>query len=183
MRWRWILTGSLLIMSMPTWAQQDAPHSIGYVNVPWILNNSPQVQAVEAGLKASFSQREDELRRRQDELDDIEMQLRDQASLSDDKVRQLERELVSGKRRLKIAQQEFQEDLALRQSEETNKLRRQISEVIQAVAKEKGLDMVFETAVVYVSDRVDISKDVLSRLQSQHEANGGSGSVKPAAGR
>jgi len=179
MRLWWIWLGALLSVAHPLAAQDAVPHSIGYVNVPWILNNSPQVKAVEADLKSSFSQREDELRQRQEKLDAIEERLRVEAGIPEDEVRRLERDLISGKRRLKISQQEFQEDLALRQSEETNKLRRQISEVIQAVAKDKGLDMVFETAVVYVSDRVDISKDVLSQLQDQYKANGGDGNGQP----
>lgn len=152
----------------------ESPHRVAYVNVPWILDNSPQVDEVESALRASFSSREEELRERQVELERIEDQLRDDsAKLSDDEIKQLERELVSGKRRLKIAQQEFQEDLSLRQSEEISILRRQISEVIKAVAKDMQIDLVFETAVVYVSDRVDISKEVLKRLQSLHQAKGG----------
>jgi outer membrane protein len=95
--------------------------------------------------------------------------------MSDTEIRQLEREVVSGKRRLAIAEEEYQEDVALRKSEEINKLRRQISEVIQSVARKKQLDMVFETAVVYVSDRVDISQDVLASLEGK-SAQGGEGS-------
>ena len=77
--------------------------------------------------------------------------------------------MVSGERRLRIAEEEFQEDVALRKNEEINKLRRQIAEVVQAVAIQRGVDMVFETAVVYASDRVDISEAVLSSLREQHK--------------
>lgn len=174
----------LLALAGGASAQDSPSHRIAYVNVPWILNNSPQVKAVEAELKKSFSQREEDLRQREEELDAIEDRLRDDTQhLDEDEIKRLERDLVSGKRRLKIAKQEFQEDLALRQNEEINKLRRQISEVIKAVAKDKGLDMVFETAVVYVSDRVDISSDVLKSLQAQYEAEGRPDSPAPAASR
>lgn len=163
-------------------AQDEPPHRIAYVNAPWILNNSPQVKAVEEELMKTFSQREDDLRQRESELDAVEDRLREDAQdLSDDEIKRLERDLIAGKRRLKIAKQEFQEDLALRQNEEINKLRRQISEVIKVVAKERGLDMVFETAVVYVSDRVDISKVVLERLKSQYKAGGRPASGSPPA--
>lgn len=181
---RWMLIAMLALAGGAS-AQDDLSHRIAYVNVPWILNNSPQVKAVEAELKKTFSHREEDLRQREEELDDIEDRLRDDTEdLGEDDIRRLERDLVAGKRRLKIAKQEFQEDLALRQNEEINKLRRQISEVIQAVAKDKGLDMVFETAVVYVSDRVDISKDVLQRLQSQYGADRGpEPATRPATAR
>ena len=172
-KWMLLLAG---IVAMPASAQQEMPHRIAYVNVPWILNNSPQVKAVEAQLKETFIEREQALLERQRELDELEDRLRDfRGSMSDTEIRQLEREVVSGKRRLAIAEEEYQEDVALRKSEEINKLRRQIAEVIQSVAREKQLDMVFETAVVYVSDRVDISQDVLASLEGK-SAQGGEGS-------
>jgi outer membrane protein len=165
-----------LLWSSWVFGQGDS-YRVAYVNVPWILNNSPQVQAVEAALQKSFEPREVELRDRQSKLDAIEQKLRNvDGSLSDEELRRLERELVSGQRRLKILEQEFQEDVALRKGEEINKLRRQISEVISSLAKEEGIDMVFETAVVYVSDRADISAKVLERLESGHSRlNGAKG--------
>jgi outer membrane protein len=170
---QWILLAVLAFMWLPALAEEEAPHRIAYVNAPWILNNSPQIKVVEQALKKAFSEREEALRKRQDELDALEDRLREEGQdLGEDEARQLERELVSGKRRLKISQQEFQEEVALRQNEELNKLRRQIREVVQAVAKSKRVDMVFETAVVFVSDRVDISKDVLDRLKQEFRATG-----------
>lgn len=178
-----LLVAIALTVPLSAFGQTAEPsHRVAYVNVPWILDKSPQVEAVESALRASFSPREEELRSRQEELGRIEDRLRDDSGkLSEDEIKQLERDLVSGKRRLKIAQQEFQEDLALRRSEEISKLRQQISEVIQSVAKDNQIDLVFETAVVYVSDRVDISKEVLKRLQGMRQTNGGA-SVQSSGG-
>ena len=182
MKIKWMLLLASLV-AMPVSAQPETPHRIAYVNVPWILNNSPQVKAVEAQLKESFVEREQALLERQRELDELEDRLRDfRGSMSDAEVRQLEREVVSGKRRLTIAEEEFQEDVALRKSEEINKLRRQIAEVIGSVAREKQLDMVFETAAVYVSDRVDISQDVLDSLEGKSGRAGAGGASSSGVG-
>ena len=184
MRFKWFLLLGMSL-SMPLSAQQagEGPHRIAYVRVPWILTNSPQVQAVEAKLKQDFIKREEALLERKREVDGMKDSLREsRASLAGDEVRQMERDIVSRERRLKIAEEEFQEDVALRKNEEINKLRRQISEVIQSVAREKNLDMVFETAVVYVSDRVDISEDVLTSLQRRFEADGGEPVQKKGTG-
>jgi len=182
MKIKWVLFLAGLV-ALPVSAQHETSHRIAYVNVPWILNNSPQVKAVEAQLKETFIEREQSLLERQRELDELEDRLREsRGSMSDAEVRQLERDLVSGKRRLAIAEEEFQEDVALRKSEEISKLRRQIAEVIQSVAREKQLDMVFETAVVYVSDRVDISQDVLASLEGQSGQAGAAGASSSGAG-
>lgn len=166
---RWIFLLWFLVSTPLLAEDEDRSHRVAYVNVPWILNNSPQVKDVEMQLKQTFIKREEALRDRQRQLDDVERRLRDAGGdLGDDEARQLERELVSGERRLRIAEEEFQEDVALRKNEEINKLRRQIAEVVQAVAIQRGVDMVFETAVVYASDRVDISEAVLSTLREQH---------------
>ena len=41
-------------------------------------------------------------------------------------------------------------------------------ERVVAIAKEHNIDMVFEAGVVYVSDRVDISAQILQRLEERH---------------
>jgi outer membrane protein len=74
---------------------------------------------------------------------------------------------VGKQRKLKTAQNEFQEELSLRQNEELNKLRRQIAEVIIEVSKEDSLDLVLETGVVFASDRANITEKVLERLKAR----------------
>ncbi|MEJ2322030.1 MAG: OmpH family outer membrane protein, partial [Gammaproteobacteria bacterium] len=54
-----------------------------------------------------------------------------------------------------------------RKSGETSRLIKLLREVIEQVAKDRQIDLVFEGAVVYTSDRADLTGDVAKRLK-QH---------------
>lgn len=172
MKLRWIIAVlalvSLTFLGSVVQAEEK-PHSIGFVNVRWILSNSPQVTAIEKSLKSEYETREADIEIQRESLNELESKL----SQRDDKLAldersALERQILTERRRVKQLGDELEEDITFRKNEEMNKLRLQIAEVIEAIAKEQSIDMIFETAVVYVSDRVDISKQILTRLQKAY---------------
>jgi outer membrane protein len=78
----------------------------------------------------------------------------------------MERELLTQRRELKRAQDEFREDLNIRRNEEFAKLQRLVADVITTLAREENYDLILnEAAVIYASDRVDATEQVLTRLR------------------
>ena len=92
---------------------------------------------------------------------------RDSAVLAEGEIARLERDIISRRRKLKAMQDEFREDLTLRQNEEFNKLRRQVTEVVKEVGKSEKIDVILSDGVAYHSKRIDISDLVLSRLKAR----------------
>jgi Skp family chaperone for outer membrane proteins len=86
----------------------------------------------------------------------------------------LEHQILSMRSKLKQEMTWLEEDITIRKSGETSRLIKLLREVIGEVAKEKKIDLVFEGAVVYTSDRVDLSGDVLERLQEHFDKNASS---------
>jgi Skp family chaperone for outer membrane proteins len=86
----------------------------------------------------------------------------------------LEHQILSMRSKLKQEMTWLEEDITIRKSSETSRLIKLLREVIGEVAKEKKIDLVFEGAVVYTSDRVDLSGDVLERLQEHFDKNASS---------
>jgi outer membrane protein len=177
-----LLAAALLLATATPAAAAErgtTPHKLAFVNVSRILKFSPQVKAIEAVLKESYEKREAELNLREEALNQSRQELKGQLNTLDiNKRTELEREILVKARRLKTARVEMEEDIALQKNEEMNKLRLLIAEVIESIAKEQNIDMVFEAGVVYVSDRVDISEQILQRLEERHaeeEPEGGGG--------
>ena len=147
----------------------NAPHKLAFVNVSKILKFTPQVKAIEAVLKAGYEKREAELNLREESLSKSKKEFASQRDTLDiNKRTELERDVLVKTRRLKTARIELEEDIALQKNEEMNRLRLLIAEVIESIAKEQNIDMVFEAGVVYVSDRVDISEQILQRLKERY---------------
>ena len=170
--WRKVLMTGLLALTLSQGgvaaAAGAAEYKIAFVEVPRLLRDSPQVEAVRQKLKQEFSRRNDDLVAQQDQVQKLEEKMqRDAAIMSDAESKRLERDIISRQRKLKAAQTEFQEDLSLRQNEELGKLRKVIGEVIVQVAKEDKFDLVLEGGVVYASDRANITDKVLERLRKQ----------------
>jgi outer membrane protein len=141
---------------------------IAYVEVGKVLQESPQVKAVKDKIRKEFAKRDDQLVAEQKKLKKLKEKLsRDGSIMSEAERKRLERDIIARTRKLKNAQSEFQEDLALRQNEELGKLRKVIAEVIVKVAKKGGYDLVLESGVVWANDKVNITTQVLKELKKR----------------
>ena len=62
---------------------------------------------------------------------------------------------------------ELREDLNIRRNEELGRFQRRISETVQELAKAQKFDLILIDGVMFVSDKVDITNQVLDRLQQE----------------
>lgn len=161
------LSSLALILSLAAGSALAAT-KVGYVEVAKVLKAAPQVKAIKERIRREFARRDDQLVAEQKKIKRLREKLqRDAAIMSESEAKRLERDIIARTRKLKNAQSEFQEDLALRQNEELAKLRKVISEVVIKVAKRGGYDMILESGVVWATDRVNITDQVIRELKKR----------------
>lgn len=153
-------------MLLPVAAVLAADLKIGFVDAAKILDNAPQAEAARNLLEREFAPRDQSLIAEQRALRQLEEELaKNSTTLNDGQRRKLEREILSLRRELKRSQEEFREDFNIRRNEELNKLQRQVYEAIVSLAKEQQFDLIVnDGAVIYASDQVDVTDEVLQRL-------------------
>ncbi|MCB1760125.1 MAG: OmpH family outer membrane protein [Gammaproteobacteria bacterium] len=140
---------------------------IGVVDVTKLLEESPQAEELRKRLDSEFQRRSKDLLAKQKQLKNLSDKLsRDGAVMSDAEVKRLELDVRTRRRQLKSASDEFREDLNLRRNEESQKLRRQLTEVIHQLGKDENIDLILDNAV-YASARVNLTDKVLQRLNAQ----------------
>lgn len=145
---------------------QAADIKIGFVNSSVLLEQAPQAEQAKQKLEQEFSAREEELRVLRQEVQEMENRLnRDGVTMKEGDRGNLERELNRKLRDLQRQQSNFRDDLNLRKNEELGKLQRLVLDAIREVAREQGYDLVLSEGVVYSADRVELTKDVLGRLE------------------
>ncbi len=133
-----------------------------------IVEESPQYEEARQTLSTEVAEREADLLGQQQSLDRLNQKLeRDGALMSEEEVKRLQNDIRARKRRLRYARAELQEDFALRQSELRTKLVKQVEEVVRQIAKEQEIDLIVSEGVVYFSERIDISADVVERLKEE----------------
>ncbi|MBW6475906.1 MAG: OmpH family outer membrane protein [Chromatiales bacterium] len=160
----------LLMLGLYGIAHGQQGMRVAFVNTPEVLEQAPQAEAVRNTLQAEFAPRDANLVAEQQKIRALEERLlRDAAVLSDEERRRLERDLLAQQRDLKRSRDEFGEDFNIRRNEELAKMQREIAESIMNLARERGYDLIIESGVVYASDRVDITKEVIARLKRDHQ--------------
>ena len=144
---------------------------IGVVNVSKILEESPQYNDLRKSLEAEFKRRSQDLTAKQKQLKKLEEKLgRDGAIMSAAEVKRLEQDIRSRRRKLKATSDEYREDLNLRRNEESNKLLRQVTEVIHQIGEDEKIDLILENAV-YASARINLTEKVPKRLKAQYKSS------------
>ncbi len=150
---------------------EAAELKVGVVNTARVLQEAPQARSSSKKLESEFAPRERKLLESQKKIKEKEERLmRDSAVMSESERRKAERDLLAMKRELKRSQDEFREDLNIRRNEEFGKLQRVISRIIDDLAKEKGFDLILGENVIYATDSIDITKQILERLDKDSSA-------------
>lgn len=155
-----------LLIAAFSWSAYGAELKLGFVNAAKILEEAPQAEAARNKLEREFAPRDKNLVAMQKEIKSLEDKLaKDGAIQSDDERRKGERDVITQKRDLKRAQDEFREDFNIRRNEEFGRLQRLVYETIVSLAKQDGYDLIVGDGAIYASDRVDITEKVLERLK------------------
>lgn len=160
-----------LVVSGIAGAQQV---KIGYVNFAQLLAESPQANIAMEALQEEFAPRQREVLALQAELKEKQDQIqRDLDVMGADERRNAENEMRRDERELARQQQEFTEDINLRRNEALRKLQGELLREVQTYATTSGFDLVVAEGVVYASDAIDITEQVLAGLKANFDAQSG----------
>ena len=143
---------------------------IGYFNFSQVLANIPQAQEAEKRLGDEFADRKANIEGLDKELKALAEELqRDALVLSSAEQDAKRRELRNRQREFQLLLEEYQEDLSLRQNQETAALQKLVRQAVLDIAKEGQFDLIIDqAAVLYASEKVNITAQVLQRLQQQN---------------
>ncbi|HEU4601628.1 MAG TPA: OmpH family outer membrane protein [Steroidobacteraceae bacterium] len=149
-----------------------AEMKIAVVNVPRLLDEAPQAKAAMQALSDEFAPRQREIVAQQKDLKAKEEKLqRDGAVMAENERNRAEKDLRDGQRDLQRKQNEYVEDLNLRRNEEIGKLQRSLLQEVQSYAKGANYDLVVGDGVLYASQALDITPQVLSALQARAKSS------------
>lgn len=160
----------LIIFSTTLWFDSvyAADYKIGAVNTIQILEQAPQSIAADKTIKEEFSSRDRELLAAQKKIKSMEERLaKDSAIMSEEELKNIERDIVSSRRDLKRDRDEFREDVNFRFNEVRSEIQKEVFNAIVKVAKAEEYDVVFFDGVAYASPKVDMSELVIKYLKEQ----------------
>jgi len=152
------------VLSSHTVAREQL--KIGFVNTIRLMDEAPQIDSANRRLEREFAPRQRRLVSAQQRIQKKEKKLaKDAAVMSDSKVRQRSRDIMQKKRELKRQQDEFQEDINIRRSEELGRIQKVITQVIQELGKKESYDFILSDGVIFRKKQFDITDKVLKQLR------------------
>lgn len=146
-------------------AAQDI--KIGVVNYAQLVLQSPQAQRVREKIQEQFSARQEELQAKQEELEaDVERLQRDGSVMSAEASQQLQDSIRERQRRLQFEQSEYQEDVEKVRQRELEALHVDVQTAVRSFAEEQNYDVIVGEGVLYATDQVNVTGQILQRLQN-----------------
>lgn len=137
---------------------------IGYVNIERIFREAPAAISASKKMAQEFEGRRQELLRAEDDLKSRQAALAEKGvALSDSQRRAKEAELTEMSVNLQRKQQLFQEDVKIRQREESSAVVEKANKVILEMAESEHWDLILQEAIA-VSERIDITDKVIKKL-------------------
>jgi len=146
---------------------------IGVVNIQALMEQAPQTKSAMDALQDEFAPRQREFTAKQKVFEDLQAKAqKDVAVMGETERRNVEKELRDLQREVTRLQNEFREDLNLRQNEELGKLQRSLLKEVQDYALQEGYDLIVGDGVLYASTSVNITDNVLQALEADFQATG-----------
>ncbi len=163
----WWVIGMMVVSGWLVLPAAAGAQNVAFVTMNRILEDSPQAEEAMRELEREFSPRDSELVAEREELQRLRDRLERDGDLMNPSERaDLEREFSQRSREFRRAQESFSEDLNVRRNEELAKLQRRINDAIVDLARERDIDLILtERNVLYASDRIDITDDILAAMQ------------------
>ena len=177
----------VLSLGLAVQAQTPAPSKVGVIQVQSAIVNTRDGQKAVADLETKLAPRKSDLERKQNEIRELQEKLQRGGnamaeSAKQDLARTIDQKTKSYNRDMEDAQAEFQEE----QRKLLDNLGQKMMKVIDSYAQTHGFTVILDvsnpnTPVLYASNSVDITKDIIDMYDKSTPAPATSQAPKPAS--
>lgn len=146
---------------------------VGYVDARRLLEESPQAEKASKMLQEEFGSRKTELDDSQKELEKLQDKLnRDGDIMSESERKKLGIDILTKQRELRRKQDEFRQDITIRQNDAMGGLQDTIRQTIQGIGRREGYDIIFYEGISYANSALDLTDRVLEELRKSGNQKG-----------
>ena len=158
----------VFVLALPAAAQET---KIGVVSLPALIERAPQTKIAMDALQEEFAPRQREFLAKQKEFEELTAKAqKDFAVMGETERRNAEKDLRDLQREVARLQNEFREDLNLRQNEEYGILQRSMLKEVQDYAQQQGFDLIVGDGVLFASSAMNITEQVLRVVEANYQA-------------
>ena len=162
---RRITSAALILISLSVSAQAFAAGKYGIIDMQAIILNVAEGKDARAALEKEIKAKDAEFVKRREELDKMNKEWQGQASLMSEESRlNKQKEFQEKFMSLRNDDGAFRDDVKKKEQKATQAIAGKVEAIVQKMAKEKALDVVFEVnsaGLLYINQPVDLTKEVI----------------------
>lgn len=148
-----------------------AQSKYGVVDMQHIILNVDEGKKERAKLEKEIKNKEAELEKSRKELEKLNEEWKSQVLvLSEEAKLKKQQEFQEKFLNLKNSEIEFQKEIKRKEQQATQKIAMKVVKIAEKIAKERGLDAVFEistSGVLYLKNPIDITEDIIAQYETK----------------
>jgi outer membrane protein len=143
---------------------------VAFVNINAIAGGSTEGKAATAKIQEFIKKKNAEIQEKAKALEGMQAKLQQNLSVMSDQARsQLEKDITRVTRELQSAREDAQQDQTQLTQDLQNEFQQKLFPIVEAIAKEKGLHMVFSIAdsgILWPDPGLDLTAEVIKRFDA-----------------
>lgn len=169
----WMLAVAFAATLLPAWpaAVESADVRIGYVDMRRVLTESKAGKQVKTEIEKTVKQRQEALARDEQQLKNLQQAYeKEKLILSEAQRQEKQKEFEQKLNAYRQASADAQREIQQKEQEYTKKTLPTVRAIIQDLAKEEKLTLVFEKhemPVLYAADGPDLTERIIKRLDAK----------------
>ena len=150
---------------------QAADIKIGVVDMPSLLQKSPQAQSASQEMAKKFDSRKKDLMAQQDKIKSLQDQLnKNGAVMSASQLQDSQTQLDELQRDFTRKQSDYLDDVNMERNSVLSRLQQEVLKAVQEFAQSQKYNLIVGDGVFYKDNSVDVTDQVLVQMQKDFKA-------------
>lgn len=148
-----------------------AENKIGFVDMDKLINSSPQINNARNLITKEFETQYANIEQKESDLERLETRItKDGAMMSLEDLKPLQERARILERQIRRTKEDLKDSISIRSSQVYSKIEDELNNTVKKYAKDNGYDAILINAILYVSDDMNITSEIL-RILKQKDKN------------
>lgn len=146
-----------------------AAEKIGFVDMETLIDNSPQINNSRQTISAEFESQYQAIEQKESDLERLESRItKDGAIMSLSELGKLQERARILERQTRRAKEDLKDAISIRNNQILSDIQVELTEIVTQYAKDNHYDMILINSILYVSDEMNITQEILKVLKDKY---------------
>ncbi len=145
---------------------------IGFVDMETLINESPQILIARLKISKEFELQNEAIQQKETDFELLENRITsDGAMMSLPDLTKLQERARILERQIRRAKEDLKDAISIQRSQALNKIQLELKSVVEKYAIDNNYDAILVNAILYVSDEINITDEILKILREKSNNN------------